>query len=383
MVITTLGACTMKSKRAEPVADEASASSGLTGSRLDRVQFIGSHNSYKMGMQPELRDLLRPWYRGVEGLNYSHLSLTDQLNLGLRNLELDVYYDPVGGTYADPLGNRMLRDKQIEPWPRDDSSSLATPGFKVLHDADFDFRTCHIALEACLVELRAWSEAHPDHTPIVLTMNAKQGKPAAPGAVKPAEFDQRALALLDSTVTAGLGREHLLIPDDVRAGAGTLFEAVTSRGWPTLGAARGRFLFVLDEGGATRERYLTLFPGLRGAVFFADVEPGAPESAIFVINDPVRDEGRIRELVSRGFLVRTRADADTREARMNDRSRFEAAKRSGAQIITTDYYIPDRSINDTYIVRFDDGGLIRLNPVTAPGAQDRPPVNSSSVNVPR
>jgi len=83
-----------------------------------------------------------------------------------------------------------------------------------------------------------------------------------------------------------------------------------------------------------------------------------------VMNDPVRDEAKIRDLVRQGFMVRTRADADTKEARANDLSRFEAAQRSGAQVITTDYYIPDRSIDDRYIVRFEGGGLIRANPVT-------------------
>ena len=91
----------------------------------------------------------------------------------------------------------------------------------------------------------------------------------------------------------------------------------------------------------------------------------APEAAIFIINDPLRDESRIRDLVAMGFLVRTRADADTSEARSNDRRRFEAAKRSGAQIITTDYYIPDRSVDDRYMVRFDDGAFVRPNPGTS------------------
>lgn len=126
-----------------------------------------------------------------------------------------------------------------------------------------------------------------------------------------------------------------------------------------IDAVRGRFYFVLDEGGKTRETYLSEFPGLRGAAYFVDVEPTEPEASIFVMNDPVKQESEIRTRTAQGFIVRTRADADTAEARREDFSRFEAAKRSGAQVITTDYYIPDRKRSDRYFIRFEGGSFVR------------------------
>ena len=48
-------------------------------------------------------------------------------------------------------------------------------------------------------------------------------------------------------------------------------------------------------------------------------------AAIFVINDPLAEGERIRHLVAQGYLVRTRADADTEEARRNDTWRRDAA----------------------------------------------------------
>jgi hypothetical protein len=314
-------------------------------------------------MQPELREAIRPFYKGVDGLNYSHLSLSDQLNLGLRNLEIDVYYDPAGGRYAHPLGEKLLKAANITPWPREDADDLNTPGFKAMHDADFDFRTCHIAFERSLKELREWSDSHPGHEPIVLTMNAEQEDRKVPGAAQPAPFDQNVLKLLSSTIESGLGRNHLLTPDDVRGRAHTLREAVQTHGWPPLSRCRGKFIFVLDEGGDTRARYLAAFPGLRGAALFPDADPGTDEAAIFIMNDPARDEAKIRSLVDQGFMVRTRADSDTKEARASDHTRFEAALRSGAQIITTDYYIPDRSVSDRYFIRFEDGSFWRIKPL--------------------
>ncbi|MCX5691739.1 MAG: Ca2+-dependent phosphoinositide-specific phospholipase C [Planctomycetota bacterium] len=366
LMVCLMPASCARAVRQKPVAD------GAISPRLHQMQVIGSHNSYKLAPQPELRELLRPFYKSVDEFNYGHLSLTDQLNLGLRNLEIDVHHDPKGGLYADPMRARMLTAAGIAPWPRPDADALKRPGFKVLHDADFDFRSWNVDFETCLAELRAWSAAHPEHTTIFITMNTKQSSSGVPGSVKPAAFDGPALHALDQTIRNSLGASRLLTPDDIRRGQSTLREGLRTHGWPTINEGRGRFLFVLDEEGAIRDRYLAQFPGLRGCVFFTTADPAADHAAIFIINDPIKDEPTIRDLVHQGFIVRTRADADTREARRNDRSRFEAAMRSGAQIITTDYYIPDRSADDRYMVRFDGGDFIRANPVTGISEHEHP-----------
>jgi hypothetical protein len=82
----------------------------------------------------------------------------------------------------------------------------------------------------------------------------------------------------------------------------------------------------------------------------------APEAAIFNIQDPKPEFARIQRLVKAGFIVRSRADADTREARNHDLSRFEAAVTSGAQIISTDYYPGALDpLNLHFTVRMTDG----------------------------
>jgi hypothetical protein len=63
-------------------------------------------------------------------------------------------------------------------------------------------------------------------------------------------------------------------------------------------------------------------------------------------------------------MVRTRADADTREARINDAQRRQAAFASGAQAISTDYYLPTNPFGNAYRVHVS--GAIQCNPVTAP-----------------
>jgi hypothetical protein len=71
--------------------------------------------------------------------------------------------------------------------------------------------------------------------------------------------------------------------------------------------------------------------------------------------------------VRQGYLIRTRADSDTRQARANDTSDMNAAFASGAQIVTTDYYKKSEFFDSPYIVRFPGGGYVRPNPVNSTG----------------
>jgi hypothetical protein len=71
------------------------------------------------------------------------------------------------------------------------------------------------------------------------------------------------------------------------------------------------------------------------------------------------EAAKIRGMVKKGYMIRTRADADTEEARRNDKTRFQAACQSGAQIITTDYYYKSTFFPSDYTVQFEDGKYMR------------------------
>ena len=68
--------------------------------------------------------------------------------------------------------------------------------------------------------------------------------------------------------------------------------------------------------------------------------------------------------MKQGFLVRTRADADTQEARANNTHRREQAFTSGAQFISTDYPQSDKRFSE-YRVRFEGEHTVRPNPVSS------------------
>jgi hypothetical protein len=326
---------------------------------INRIQVIGSHNSYKKAIDPALFGLFQKRDSVSAGkIDYEHVSLTEQLEMGLLNLEIDVYADPMGGKYAHPKG---LQWAPGQP-PFDPAGLMNEPGFKVLHIPDLDFRSDCLTLRRCLSELKAWSVKHPDHPPVFITMEPKDGESANKEMTAPDKFTSRTFDMLDSTLLADLGADQLVVPDMVRGKYKTLEDAVLHDNWPTLKTASGRFLIVMDGNKEKRDIYIEGHPSLKGRVLFVNANPGTPEAAMMIRNNPHLPE--IKNLVEKGYIIRTRADSDTKEARLNDRSGFEAACASGAQIITTDYYKKSTHFKSDYVVSFDGSSkYFRLDPV--------------------
>ena len=334
---------------------------------MNDLQAIGSHNSYKLAIpKPEL-DLIRAYReRSAITLDYTHLPLTEQLDLGLRQIELDILYDPKGGRYAEPLLPRQTGGQAgaIEY----DNSDMHTPGFKVLHAQDIDVRSTCPTWIICLTEIRDWSDKNPEHVPILIIFNAKTGRSAYPDSKAALDFSEAAFEALDAETLRVFPRSKLIIPDDVRGNAKTLREAILRRGWPSLNESRGKVFFALDEGPGKVKLYMRGNASLEGLPMFVNsINTEANHAAYFTINDPIQDQQRIQTTVSAGFIVRTRADANTIEARRNTTSRREAALNSGAHYVSTDYYLP-RSDFSEYSVNLPATSAARCNPIRLPVA---------------
>lgn len=344
--------------------------------RMNQIQVLGSHNSYKQAIDPSLLSLLvKQAGDRIQGIEYSHLPIEKQLDLGLRALEIDVVYDPHGGLYAHPKGIDLVKENNLPPGPTYDPEGLMNkPGFKVLHMPDIDFRANVYTLQQELALLKAWSDAHPHHLPIPITMNAKDDGIHQPGYVQPLQFDKAAFDAWDAELLKGMGRDKLITPDDVRGSYPTLEAAVLAHAWPKLSDARGKFFFVLDEVGQKQQTYLQGHPSLKGRVMFVNANEAHPEAAFRIVNEPRQDWAYIQYLVRSGYYVRTRADADTVEARKNDYSRWRDALISGAQVISTDYYVPDPTLKTGYHVSLPGGLPGRWNTLLLPTDRPLPPV---------
>jgi len=327
---------------------------------LNDVLAIGTHNSYKQRLPvDELAAHHAVDPTGADSLDYGHHALAEQLDRGMRQLELDVWDDPAGGRWLHPPG-ASRRGYSTPPWPAEQAAQMAAPGFKVMHLADIDFRSSCVGFVACLRQVRDWSTSHPRHAPIMLLINAKDGR-LGPGSPPALAFDTAAFDRLDAEIRRVFAPDQLIVPDDVQGDYPTLRDAVHANRWPTLGQARGRVFFVLDEDSAKVAAYRGSRTSLEGRAMFVNIDEDSPAAAYMTLNDPIADAARIAAAVDAGLIVRTRADADTREARANDVSRRDAALRSGAQYVSTDYFEADARFG-TYRVRFDDGAIARCNP---------------------
>lgn len=317
-------------------SDKASSSSPDDSLKLNQIQVIGTHNSYHAGIAPNETKIWQAKYpEAYKGLEYSHPSLTRQLDAGIRQIELDVYSDSKGGRFAHPAGPRMVADAGLPADPPFDPNGLMNkPGFKVMHVQDLDYRSNCQPFTGCLEEVRAWSKAHPDHVPIFILVETKQGQPKGLKLTETAPFTSAAFDALDAEIRSVFPPSELITPDDVRGSYPTLNAAVLAGNWPTLAASRGKVIFLMDQRPAG-PLYLDGHPSLRGRVLFTNAEPGQPDAAFIEENDGPASE--IQSLVRQGYLIRTRTDADTKEARVNDISRRDAMLASGAQILSTDY----------------------------------------------
>lgn len=104
--------------------------SPATGLRINHAQLLGSHNSYHLAST---------------GFNYSHPALDRQLDLGIRALEIDVFYDFV---------SKVLR---------------------VLHVPGLDENSNCETLNDCLTLVRSWSDSNPWHFPLFIQLEMMGG----------------------------------------------------------------------------------------------------------------------------------------------------------------------------------------------------------------
>jgi len=271
---------------------------------IAQVQAVGTHNSYHVDTTG-----FGPW-------NYTHRPLDEQLDLGVRQFELDVW------------------DTGVE-------------GIEVVHLPGLDAGVTCGTLADCVQRQVDWSAAHPDHVPLVTLVEPKSSDPTG------AFHD-----VLDAILRDAWG-ERLFVPADLQAGHDDLPGALAAEGWPTLGEMRGTALYVLHDGGAHRDAYLTRSDPALFLDGYGDLN--VPWAAVHSLNDP--NDPRMADVLAAGHLVRTRADGDVEEPAAGDTTRRDAAIASGAHFLSTDF--PEPHPETGYVVDLDG---VACNPVTAPAS---------------
>ncbi len=299
---------------------------------LNSLRMIATHNSYHLEpdwIRRTLIGLAEPEEPGK--LRYSHQTLWEQLENGVRSFELDI---------------RSRRNR-----------------FTITHVPLVDNRGPNPDLPLALREIVLWSERHRDHVPIIVLLELKSDWMFLdPGLTR---WDEAVLDRLDALVESVIPTDQLLTPAMVRRDAPSLVDAIEQYGWPTLGETRGRIMFVIHTDDTIDSLYVADDPGLSGRPMFTsrpgeDLPPGVarPDAVVVIHNDP--DPDSIAALTAAGLIVRTRADGNgsfTVEQRA-------AALASGAQIISTD--LPPGHPNDSGlgVVEFAPGKTLAQVDIT-------------------
>lgn len=265
---------------------------------LDRVQFKAAHNSI------DRRESL------IQQLEWDP---REPFQSGCRGLELDL------------VQTRLPNDPEAE-W-----KFIVRHGF---------FGGTSLAFEQCLLDLRRWSGKHENHDPIVVHLDIKSYMVLGDDAL----FPQK----LDDILERCIGRDRVYAPGDLmsRGDAGPVMNLLAGarRGWPTLKALCGRFLFVIS-GDETNERVH------RRKREYAGKEP--PRRLAFVDIDQRLSGRRLGGELTRGDRVvvnlhfgcegwrdlAVRAHRDCMLTRIwvaNSRDAFHGALAAGVNVVSTD-----------------------------------------------
>lgn len=294
--------------------------------RMNQIQMLATHNSYHVEVPGN----------PVPDWHYSRDPLDVQLGAqGVRGLELDTWYD------------------------------APTDSLAVHHIPTVDDGTVCDTLVSCLTILLAWSDAHPGHHPLFVQIEPKESDPVIANLLpEPVDYVAYAEAL-DRTIRSVWPAERIITPDLVQGSDATLRDAVTTRGWPTLGQSRGKILFYLNERAGLHDVYTRGGSDVSGRVAFPESHADEPIGAVLVQNNPTDTAAEIPAHVQQGFIVRTMVDGVPLPANADERR--AAGLASGAHILSSDYPVAAAD-GGAAAFTIPGGTPSRCNPITAAAA---------------
>ena len=280
-----------------------------SGIKFNELTYIGTHNSYQryIGSESGIG------CGGDEG--GTPVNLSDQLDAGLRNLEIDIE------TVVDETGTH----------------------FVCIHSPLLDMNTNCYSFEKALEELKIWSDNNPKHLPISVIIEPKK-------VFVPLEnmefFSLKAANELDKRLSEILG-DTLLTPSDVLGDFGSFKEMREADAWPQVRDTLGKIAVILHPCKVTDDyikqdetiKTQSMFPMLRIA------DKNRSYASFLLINDAKSLLKDSPAFADGNFVIRTRADLYGRYSETT----FNTAALSAANIISTDYPCFANCDSDKYV----------------------------------
>lgn len=300
------------------------------GVKLNEISVMGTHNSYQLLASLPKRALMRTLqiisFGKVENKAVFEMdTLTEQLEHGVRNLEIDI-------ETVDDNGN---------------------VSFIVTHDPILDNVSSCYDFGKALEEIRLWSDHNPGHFPVYLLIEPKGEVPQKNNMQN---FSVEYALELDKTIRNALG-DKLLTPKLVMGDYASFEEMRENDSWPELKDCAGKIIVLLHDCSVTKSyinvdtsiRTQAMFPMLR----FDSIDK--PYTSFILENDPAAAVKNNKITVDeKKIMVRTRAD----DYPHFSEERYLMAESCGSHIISTDY--PPRSVREKDHVFTLDGYTIRL-----------------------
>jgi hypothetical protein len=286
----------------------ASASVPMNG-----LQVAGTHNSYHVA----------PLIAFHPSHAYTHKPLNEQLEGGMRALELDVHMRADGT-------------------------------FDVYHIAVIDPQVTCSTFEECLRTIATWSGAHPTHAPIFIWIEIKDDTGGSP-------IDDP--AKLEPVILKVFERERLITPAWLKGNFASPRERIMTAGWPRLDDARGKIMFSIVNRDKRTVAYSHDSTSLDDRLLFVSAQADQFDMPWAVVTEVNPDDPGT---VARAQASRLMTVANICAIDMNDDTcgkRLTAAVQIGIHMLKDD--LPFPVSGRTYTLKLPNGSP-GCNPVTAP-----------------
>lgn len=301
------------------------------GVKYNEVAFIGSHNSYQLTSTEGYRKLFGALDIASFGLikadsaSYNMDTLTQQFEVGIRNLEIDVEVTETDGKV----------------------------GFVVCHNPLLDNASSCYDFEKAVEEIKLWSDNNPGHLPISIIIEPKEDVPLF-GDFKTFTFDY--IDEFETVLTEKLG-DKILTPAEMMGEYDSLKQMRENDGWLPLKDTLGKVIILLHDSNVT-DKYIKQDESIKSQAMFPMLRYKSRNKSYtsFIIDNEVASASvhKSESIDKCKLIVRTRADSYLSYSE----EKYEKVDSCVSQIISTDY--PVRfAVNEEHAYTFD-GFTVKL-----------------------
>ncbi len=301
------------------------------GAKLIDLQFIATHNSYKKE-KSNTEKLFSKFSTELKNGNYAFENITDQLNVGIRSFEFDIFCKRKRNGVS----------------------------FHSFHIGGLDMSSNAFDFSACLEEINLWSKSNPNHLPITIIIELKERGGMYPYVPVEARDIEDFDALLKNKIT------NLYTPAQAFEGYKNLNEMRAVEDSPTLAETMSKVLFILHRGNLT-EDYIKLDEGYKSQAMFPSGfywwDEAVGEHQFVIINNHGYFEHSTEENGGRkhGYLFRIMLDDESRY--IPNQENINQALLTGATICSTNRPPRLNNIEGYSSITFaPNGKTVRLAP---------------------